>query len=403
MLRLPPFRFLQPRTLAEAARLLVEEGAGAQAPAGAREAMAPVRLVAGGTDLWPNMKRRHQQAATVVSLMGVAELAGIRNGTGSDGEGAGPGPGDELASGHHAGAATSAAGARAVAGAAEGSQGAVRIGATTLLDDVARHPLVAGRYPALAAAVESISSPPLRNMATLGGNLCVDTRCTYYNQTEEWRRSIDYCMKAEGSICWVATSSPRCWAHSASDSAPMLCALGASVRLSSVRGERVMPVADLYRDDGIDYLARRPDEILAAIELPAEAGRERCRSAFWKLRRRGSIDFAVLSVAAAVWTDAAGDVSRARLYLGAVGSAPVAAEAAAALLIGQPLRALAGDQELIAAAGRLVRKVATPMDNTDFQAQWRGVMAARYAEAALRELAGGERQRLAPRHPLPAP
>ena len=349
MLRLPPFRLLRPRTLDEALRLLVEEGAAEG---------RPVRLVAGGTDLWPNMKRRHQRAATVVSLMGIPELTGVRNGG---------------------------------------------IGATTLLDDVARHPLVAGRYPALAAAVASISSPPLRNMGTIGGNLCVDTRCTYYNQTEEWRRSIDYCMKEAGSICWVATSSPRCWAHSASDSAPMLCALGASVRLASRDGERVIAVADLYRDDGIDYLTRRPDEILTEIELPAEAAHGPCRAAFWKLRRRGSIDFAVLSVAAAVWTDAAGAVSRARLYLGAVGSAPVEATAAAELLIGQPLRALAEDQELLAAAGRLARKAATPMDNTDFQAQWRGVMAARYAEAALRELAGGERQRLAPRHPLPAP
>jgi 4-hydroxybenzoyl-CoA reductase subunit beta len=351
MLRLPPFKLLRPRTLEEAARLLVEEGASEG---------RPVRLVAGGTDLWPNMKRRHQQAAAVVSLMGIPGLAGIRNG------------------------------------------GAVRIGATTLLDDVARHPLIADRYPALATAVASISSPPLRNMGTLGGNLCVDTRCTYYNQTEEWRRAIDYCMKAEGSICWVATSSPRCWAHSASDSAPMLCALGASVRLASRDGERVLPVADLYRDDGIDYLTRRPEEILTAVELPAAAAGDACRSAFWKLRRRGSIDFAVLSVAAAVWTDAAGVVSRARIYLGAVGSSPVAASAAAQLLVGQPLRSLAEDPEVIAAAVRLARKAATPMDNTDFQAQWRGVMAARYVEAALRELAGGERQRLAPRHPLPA-
>src|SRR5579863_9200 len=167
MLRLPPFRLLRPRTLAEAATLLAEEGA-----ADGR----PVRLVAGGTDLWPNMKRRHQQAAAVVSLMGVPELAGVRHPTvggtvGTAGDGDAP----------------------------------VRIGATTLLDDVARHPLIAERYPALATAVASISSPPLRNMGTLGGNLCVDTRCTYYNQTEEWRRAIDYCMKAEGTICWVAT------------------------------------------------------------------------------------------------------------------------------------------------------------------------------------------------------
>jgi 4-hydroxybenzoyl-CoA reductase subunit beta len=384
MLRLPPFKLVRPRTLEEAARLLVEEGAAEG---------RPVRLVAGGTDLWPNMKRRHQQAATVVSLMGIPGLAGIRNGGGTADDAGGVGT---AAAGGAAGA-----GRRLGVGAGTGgAAGAVRIGATTLLDDVARHPLIVGRYPALATAVASISSPPLRNMGTMGGNLCVDTRCTYYNQTEEWRRAIDYCMKAEGSICWVATSSPRCWAHSASDSAPMLCALGASVRLASRDGERVVAVADLYRDDGIDYLTRRPDEILTEVELPAEAAGDACRSAFWKLRRRGSIDFAVLSVAAVVWTDAAGIVSRARVYLGAVGSSPVAAGAAAELLVGQPLRSLAADGELLAAAGRLARKAATPLDNTDFQAQWRGVMAARYLEAALRELAGGERQRLAPRHPL---
>ncbi len=353
MLRLPPFRLLRPRTLAEAVRLLAEEGAGEG---------QPVRLVAGGTDLWPNMKRRNQKAATVISLMGVPELAGI-----------------------------------------QAEDGGLRIGATTLLDTVARDPRLVAGYPALTAAVTSISSPPLRNMGTLGGNLCLDTRCTYYNQTEEWRRSIDYCMKEEGRICWVATSSPRCWAHSASDAAPMLCALGAAVRLAGGGSERALPLADLYRDDGIDYLTRRPDEILTEIALPADAAAGRCHAAFWKLRRRGSIDFAVLSVAAAVWTDEAGTVTGARLYLGAVGSWPVAATAAADLLIGQPLRALAGDADLLAAAGRAARKVATPMDNTDFQAQWRGVMAARYTEAALRQLAGGEPQLLAPRHPLHQP
>src|SRR5258708_36128943 len=152
-------------------------------------------------------------------------------------------------------------------------------------------------------------------MGTLGGNLCGDTRCTYYNQTEEWRRAIDFCMKAEGSICWVATSSPRCWAHSASDSAPMLCALDASVLLASARGGRAVPVVDLYRDDGIDYLARRPDEILAEIELPAGSGSDRCRSAFWKLRRRGSIAFAGLSGAPAAGTGAAGTRARAPPFL----------------------------------------------------------------------------------------
>jgi 4-hydroxybenzoyl-CoA reductase subunit beta len=344
MLRLPQFNFLHARSLEEAASALAGEGAG--------EGL--VRLVAGGTDLWPNMKRRHQQAATVVSLMGIPGLSGID------------------------------------------VNGEVHIGATTLLNDVVAHPAVRERYPGFAAAVQSISSPPLRNMGTIGGNLCVDTRCTYYNQTEEWRRSIDYCMKAEGEICWVATSSPRCWAHTATDSAPMACALGATVKLVSKDGERVIPIDDLYKDDGIDYLGKRPDEILTALHLPADATADRCRSAFWKLRRRGSIDFAVLSAAAAVWTAPDGTVEKARIYLGAVASRPLAAQESADFLLGKKL-----DAETIAAAARLTRKVATPMDNTDFQTQWRGTMVQRYTEAALREAAGLETERLAPKHVLP--
>lgn len=345
MLRLPQFKFIRARTLNEAAAILAGEGAAEG---------ESVRLVAGGTDLWPNMKRRHQKASTVVSLMGIPGLADIS------------------------------------------ANGEIHIGATTLLDDVVRHPALRERYPAFAAAVQSISSPPLRNMGTIGGNLCVDTRCTYYNQTEDWRRAIDYCMKEEGTICWVATSSPRCWAHSASDSAPMACALGAEVKLASTQGERLIPVENLYKDDGIDYLAKRPDEILTALHLPAKATAGQCRSAFWKLRRRGSIDFAVLSVAAAVWTDPDGTVERARIYLGAVASYPLPAQEAADFLTGKKLT-----EETIAEAAKLAKKVATPMDNTDFQTQWRGVMVQRYAEAALREVAGLDTGRLAPKHGLP--
>ncbi|HEY8020169.1 MAG TPA: FAD binding domain-containing protein [Thermoanaerobaculia bacterium] len=344
MLRLPPFRYLRPRSLADAAAALAGEGAGDG---------LPVRLVAGGTDLWPNLKRRHQKASTVVSLMGIPGLEEIS------------------------------------------ANGEVAIGATALLADVANHSEIAGRYPALARAVDSISSPPLRHMGTIGGNLCVDTRCTYYNQTEEWRRSIGYCLKEEGTVCWVAPGSRTCLAHAASDSAPMLAALGARVRLASPGGERAIAVEDLYRDDGIAYLGKRPEEILTGILLPAQSDARSCRSAFWKLRRRGSIDFAVLSVAAAAWIDAAGTVTRARIFLGAVASAPVAATAAAAALVGKPL-----DPESIARAARLCREVATPMDNTDFQAQWRNLMVERYAEAALREIAGLPASTIAPKHPL---
>jgi 4-hydroxybenzoyl-CoA reductase subunit beta len=275
--------------------------------------------------------------------------------------------------------------------------GGLRLGATTILSDIEKDAGIQARFPAFARAVASISSPPLRNMSTIGGNLCLDTRCTYYNQTEDWRRSIGYCMKAEGEICWVATSSPTCLAHSASDSAPMLCALGATVVLASREGEREIPLPALYNDDGIHYLTKRPDEILAEVRVQAGADSTRCRSAFWKLRRRGSIDFAVLSSAVALWLD--GDrVAEARIYLGAVGSHPVEAKDAQDFLLGKPLTS-----EVIAEAARRARKPAYPMDNTDFQAQWRGTMVVQYTEAALREAAGLPVEHLAPKHgPSPA-
>jgi CO/xanthine dehydrogenase FAD-binding subunit len=165
--------------------------------------------------------------------------------------------------------------------------------------------------------------------------------------------------------------------------------LGADpVRPQSARGAqrtrgRILRIEDLFRNDGIDYLGKRPEEILTAIRLPAESAAGRCGSAFWKLRRRGSIDFAVLSAAAAVWLDRDGTVSDARLYLGAVASRPLAVEEATRVLVGSRL-----DHETIAEAARLARKAATPMDNTDYLAQWRGVMVERYSEAALREAAG---------------
>ena len=339
MLRLPPLEFSAPTKLSEAVAAYSNGGA---------------RLVAGGTDLWPNMKRRHQQAESVVSLMRIDELRGIE----------------------------------------QDSRG-VTIGSTVTLTGVLRNPVIRDRYPGLARSVAAISSPPLRNMGTLGGNLCVDTRCTYYNQTEEWRRSIDYCMKEQGTICWVATNSPRCWAHSASDAAPMLCALGARIGLISPEGEREIALTDLYRDDGIDYLGMRPGEILTHVIVPADADRERCRSAFWKLRRRGSIDFSVLSVAVALWMDERNVVERAAVCLGAVGSSPVSVSAAQELLVCKPL-----DEDLIAAVARQARTEATPLDNTDFVPAWRGKMAEHYTHAALCDAAGLPVRRQAPRHGL---
>ncbi len=152
--------------------------------------------------------------------------------------------------------------------------------------------------PGLWQAAAQVATPHLRNMGTIGGNLCLDTRCTYYDQSLEWRKAIDFCMKKDGKTCWVATSSPRCLAVSSTDTAPMLQSRSARACGSSrPAGERAVDVADLYQNDGMHYLTRRPDEILTDITIPDQTG---WRSAYWKLRRRGSFDFPVASAAVAV-------------------------------------------------------------------------------------------------------
>ncbi len=339
MLRLPPIELQSPSTVKEAAKAIAQGNA---------------RLVAGGTDLWPNMKRRHQKAETVISLMSIPGLDKI-----------------------------------------DSASTDIGIGGTATLSNIIRDDKIRERFPAFAKALASISSPPLRNMGTIGGNLCIDTHCTYYNQTEEWRRSIDYCLKEEGTICWVATKSPRCWAHSASDAAPILCALDAKVKLVSAKGERDITLADLYVDDGIDYLTKRPDEILTEVIVPGSSDSSHCRSAFWKLRRRGSIDFSTMSVAAAVWMDDNDIVTRASMFLGAVGAAPMPVAEIASVLVGNKL-----SEEAIAQIAHAAHKIAQPMDNTDFAASWRGKMTEQYATAVLREIAGMPQQRMQPRHML---
>jgi 4-hydroxybenzoyl-CoA reductase subunit beta len=336
MMRLPYFRFESPRTVAAAADLLAAAAPG--------EAM----LVAGGTDLLPNMKRRQQVPNILISLRRVAEMTGVANGDG------------------------------------------LRIGAGVTLTGVVRDDRVRQRYPALWQAATQVATPPLRNMGTLGGNLCLDTRCNYYDQSYEWRKSIDFCMKkddraaARGArqLCWVATSSPRCLAVSSTDTAPALIALGAEVTLVSATGSRRIAVTDLFQNDGIDYLRRRPDEILTSVELPRPDG---WRSVYWKLRRRGAFDFPVLSVAAAVKLTSDGTVERARIVLGAVASRPVEAPDAAAGLIGAPLSDAA-----IANAAERASRPARPMDNTDFTLLWRKRVTREFVSYALRELRGDD-------------
>jgi 4-hydroxybenzoyl-CoA reductase subunit beta len=333
MLRLPPFRFAAPRSARDAARLLADWGPDAMA-------------VAGGTDLYPNMKRRQFTPKMLVSLRAIEEAAGVA------------------------------------------ANGALRIGALTTLADVARDRSVLARWPVIARAAGLVASPLLRNAATLGGNLCVDTRCNYYNQTEFWRASIGYCMKRDGDVCLVAPGSHVCWALSSSDTAPVMIALGASVTLATAGGERRVAVADLYGPDGIAYLAKRADEILTEVHVPDASA---WRATYRKLRRRGSIDFPVVGVAAAVKLGTARVVEEARIVLGAVHTAPVVAKDAAEFLRGKELT-----PETIEMAAGIAYKPAKPLDNADLVYSWRKRMVRIEVARALRELAGLPTGDLAP-------
>jgi 4-hydroxybenzoyl-CoA reductase subunit beta len=317
VLRLPWFDYRAPRTVGEAARILAGEGPQAM-------------LIAGGTDLLPNMKRRHQTPKVLVSLRGVSSLRTLN-----------------------------------------GSFGA----ALTLTEIVKSE-----KTPtALRQAAAQVATPLLRNVGTLGGNLCLDTRCTYYNQNYEWRQAIDFCLKKDGDTCWVATASKRCVAVSSTDTAPALIALNASVVLEGPGGEREIPVASLYKNDGIDYLSRKPDEILTKVSIP-----QGWKSTYWKLRRRGSFDFPILGVAVAM--KISGDVVEdARVALGAAASRPFLVDKAGDYLKGKKLT-----DDVIAEASMMIASRAKPLDNTDMDLYWRKEVADDFSGYALRELRGDD-------------
>jgi 4-hydroxybenzoyl-CoA reductase subunit beta len=310
MMRLPWFEHRAPGSIAEAARILAGEGPGAM-------------LLAGGTDLLPNMKRRQMAPKVLVSIKGLLK---------SNGQGIGAG--------------------------------------TTLTEIVNKPSLPRG----LRQAAHQVATVHLRNMGTIGGNLCLDTRCNYYNQNYEWRKAIDFCLKRDGETCWVATASKRCVAVSSTDCAPALLALGARIKLVSSKGEREIALEDLYNNDGIDYLKRRPDEILTEVQIPKSES-----STYWKLRRRGAFDFPVLGVAAAMREGSA------RIALGAVASRPFLVETANQFLKDKNLT-----DDVIEEAGRIVASRAKPLDNTDLDLYWRKGVTAEFVGYALRELRGDD-------------
>jgi 4-hydroxybenzoyl-CoA reductase subunit beta len=292
-------------------------------------------FVAGGTDLFPKLKRRQFDVDAVIGL-------------------------DFLRREIHHGADETVvdAGVTLAAAAADEQLGA--------------------EFRGYQQAAGLVSSPPLRNAGTIGGNLCVDTRCNYYDMTYEWRKAAGFCMKKDGDICLVALSSPRCWAVSSSDTAPMAIALGGLVTLQGPDGERELPVAALYQDDGIDYLAKKPHEVVTALRLPASAG---TRSAYVKLRRRGSIDFPIAGAAVAIELD--GDVvTGCRIVLSAVASHPLESPAAEEFLTGKRI-----EKDTLREAAEIAAKPAKPLDNADLSHFWRKRMVRVVVEQALEQAA----------------
>ncbi len=323
MLALPPFKMHSPATLEEAVTLLSSLGPDAT-------------LVAGGTDLLPNMKRGLLAPRHLVSLGRVASLRGVR----MDGD-------------------------------------AIRIGAMTTLDQIATHALVQDKAGGLAEATGAVGGPQHRKMGTLGGNLCLDTRCRYFNQTYFWRQALGFCLKKDGSVCHVVSGGQKCVAAASNDSATMLIALDASIDLVGPRGLRTLLARDFYTADGIANTVREPGEIVTAVRVPVHAGRA---SAYEKLRRRGAIDFPLLSVA--VRLDVAQDrVSALEVVVSALAARPRVVKSAQALAAGKRLSELSA--ATIAAAAQ---KECNPLPNVDADTAWRKKMVGVLASRALLRL-----------------
>ncbi len=328
MLTLPVFRWVHPATVDEVLAVLAAHP-------------GECLLVAGGTDAVPNLKHRLHEPKVVVSLAGVDELRFVRDGA------------DGLA-----------------------------LGALVTLADLAAHEPVRRDFPALARAASLVASPQIRNMGTLGGNLCLDTRCTYYNQTFFWREALGFCLKKDGTRCHVVPAGKRCVAAHASDVSPVLIALGASVEIASAAGRRTLAVEDFFVGDGVHNNVLKPGELVTRVTVPADA--KGLRTAYGKLRPREAIDFPMLSVAVAA-REAGGTLAALRVVVSALGAKPRTIGGLDALVQGKP-----ADEALFEAVAAVAHKQCHPLTNVPYDDDWRHAMVPVYVKRALREaLAGG--------------
>lgn len=309
MMTLPDLAVLHPSSVAEAVEAL--------------RANPGARLLAGGTDIVPNLKYGMYETRQLVALRGLSkELRYLR----------------------------------------EDASGDLRLGALCSIDELARSATVQARLPALADACGQIAGPQLRRMGTLGGNLCLDTRCVYVNQSYFWRSALGFCLKKDGTVCHVVAGGQRCVAAASNDTAPVLLALDATVRTVSPRGAREMPLREFYLADGIHNTVLQPDELLTEVRVPAAAARR--RQAFAKLRTRAAIDFPALNLAVALELDG-NALKQVSLAVSALAARP-------ALIKGlEDLHGRPADARLADELGRRAQKQCKPLTNIGIDPQWR--------------------------------
>jgi 4-hydroxybenzoyl-CoA reductase subunit beta len=320
---LPPFKLLRPRSIEDAVGYLAKHS-------------GDIQIVAGGTDLLPSMKQRLFAPKYLLDIRGIEELQGIRSI---------PGHGTE-------------------------------IGALVTLTAIEDSEFIRRRYAVLHVAVATIASPILRNMGTIGGNICLDTRCLWYNQSLTWRKSCGFCIKKDGDLCHVAPGGKKCWAAFSADSPAALLCLDAEIEIAGPAGLRRIPVAEFYTNVGDARMKLESNEMLTRVLLPERTAGY--RGAYRKLRLRGSIDYPLAGVAAALKNNAQGLIEDARVAITGVNPAP--------LLVHEARHALAGKQcnELAAAVvGELAARVAKPLTTSALTPEYRREMIRVYAKRAV--------------------
>jgi len=320
---LPGFQLLRPRTLDETMGFLAKYS-------------GDTKIVAGGTDLLPSMKQKLFTPPYVLDLRRVAELKGIRR----EGDG-------------------------------------VEIGALTTLSAIEHSPLVRSEFPVLYEAAKTVASPVIRNMATLGGNICLDTRCLWYNQSLTWRKSCGFCLKKDGDLCHVAPGGKFCWATFSGDTPPALLCLDAEIEIAGPSGTRRVALRDFYVNDGIVRLNLASDEVVLRVFLPASSAG--WRGSYQKLRVRGSIDYPLAGVAVALRVEArSGRIEDARAAITAVNPAPHLVKDADAQLIGTVV-----DESLAERIGEMAAKTAKPLTTSALTPEYRREMVRVFAKRAV--------------------